>query len=196
MPKNHLKLQAIGFACCLAFFSSGRAQDTISPEKRALINELLKVNQAEHNIQESMKLAFGIMEKNVSEMFSKSMPDQLDDQSVMKEGREHASEIAAKSTGRVHELMMKQISVPELIEQVIVPLYDKYYTESELKDLIAFYKTPTGQKSIAVQSQLMGEAMSKTMEYLGPKMEGITKQMSEEMLNELKKKRDGNNPKK
>jgi len=196
MPKNHFKLLAVAFAWCLAIASPGLSQAAISPQKRALINELLQVNQAEHNIQESMKLVFGLMEKNVSEMISKSIPDQLDDKDVSKEVRERAAELGAKSTARIHELLMKQVSVTDLIEQVLVPVYDKYYTESELKDLIAFYKTPTGQKSVTVQPQLTGDTMAKTMEYLGPKLEAITRQISEEMLNELKKSQEGNKSKK
>jgi uncharacterized protein len=196
MPKNHFKLQAIAFACCLAFASSGRAQDAISPEKRALIDDLLRVNRTEQNMQESMTAALGLMGKTMTEIISKSIPDQLDDKGASKEAREQAAEMTAKRMAGVHEMMMKQINVPELIEQVVVPLYDKYYTESELRDLIAFYKTPTGQKMITVQPQLTGEAMSRTMQYLMPKMEAVTKQISEEMLNELKKDQDGHKSKK
>jgi len=195
MPQNHFKVTGIAFACCLTLASTGRSQEPISPQKRALINELLQVNQAEHNIQESMKLVFGVMEKNVGDMISKSIPDQAD-KGVSKEAKELASEMAAKSVTRIHELLMKQISVTDLIEQVVVPAYDKYYSESEIRDLIAFYKTPTGQKSVAVQPQLTAEAMAKTMEYLGPKMGAITEQVEEEMLNDLKKGQDSRNPKK
>lgn len=38
-----------------------------------------------------------------------------------------------------------------------VDIYTGAFTEKELKDLIGFYKTPTGKKSLAVMPQLMQE---------------------------------------
>jgi len=39
----------------------------------------------------------------------------------------------------------KEVNLEELIEQM-APVYVKYYTDDELVQLIAFYKTPLGQK--------------------------------------------------
>ena len=38
-----------------------------------------------------------------------------------------------------------------------IPLYEKHFTEKELDDLIAFYRTPTGQKAIKELPALMQE---------------------------------------
>ncbi len=40
----------------------------------------------------------------------------------------------------------------------IVPLYDKYLSEEEIKGLIRFYQTPLGQKTVKVMPKLMAES--------------------------------------
>jgi len=50
-------------------------------------------------------------------------------------------------------------SVPQLVE-AMVPLYDRHFTESELDDLMAFYSTPTGRKTLVAVPALMQESMA------------------------------------
>ena len=49
-------------------------------------------------------------------------------------------------------------SSQELVE-MLTPVYRKHLTEQDLKDLIAFYQTPAGQKYAAVSPQIMAESM-------------------------------------
>lgn len=55
----------------------------------------------------------------------------------------------------------------KFVEDDMVDLYDKYFTASEINDFIAFYKSPTGQKSLttlpAIQKETMEIMMSKYM---------------------------------
>jgi len=49
--------------------------------------------------------------------------------------------------GEFWEEMSKEVTGKELIE-LVIPIYSKYYTDEELVNLIAFYKSPLGQKVI------------------------------------------------
>ncbi|MBV7440397.1 DUF2059 domain-containing protein [Weeksellaceae bacterium TAE3-ERU29] len=51
-----------------------------------------------------------------------------------------------------------KIDTNELIN-LIVPVYDKYYTEAEIDQLVKFYKTPIGQKVRKVTPQVSVESM-------------------------------------
>ncbi|MEN8929282.1 MAG: DUF2059 domain-containing protein [Flavobacteriales bacterium] len=53
---------------------------------------------------------------------------------------------------------MKEINPDDLINMVI-PVYEKYYTSAEITQLIAFYKTPIGQKTIAATPQITQDSM-------------------------------------
>jgi hypothetical protein len=43
------------------------------------------------------------------------------------------------------------------ILNLAVPVYDKYYSDDELKSLIQFYETPLGKKTISVMPKIMSE---------------------------------------
>ena len=45
------------------------------------------------------------------------------------------------------------------IVQQLIPVYDKYYSSEELREIIVFYKTPAGQKMIQVTPQIINEFM-------------------------------------
>ncbi|MES2893611.1 MAG: DUF2059 domain-containing protein [Bacteroidota bacterium] len=49
---------------------------------------------------------------------------------------------------------------PEALVDLIIPIYDKYYTEAEILELTAFYQTTVGKKIVAVSPMIMQESMS------------------------------------
>lgn len=54
--------------------------------------------------------------------------------------------------------LKKEIHSEEFIE-LIVPIYNKYFTHNEIKDIIKFYDTPTGKKMIMLLPMITHEAM-------------------------------------
>lgn len=56
------------------------------------------------------------------------------------------------------EEFRKEANMEEL-QNLIIPIYEKYYTEEELTQLIAFYESPLGRKLIQSLPQVMQESM-------------------------------------
>jgi len=52
----------------------------------------------------------------------------------------------------------KEVNSEELIN-LYIPIYDKYYTEEDLEDLVKFYKSPIGKKVTSIMPQMMNESM-------------------------------------
>ena len=48
--------------------------------------------------------------------------------------------------------------------KLAVPTYDKYFSDDELHQLMAFYETPLGKKTITVMPQLMTELMTNSQQ--------------------------------
>ena len=67
------------------------------------------------------------------------------------------------------EQLKSVLKVDEIIEQLI-PIYDRYYTEEDLKELVTFYKGPVGQKAISVTPQIMQEATQAMVKYFQEKI--------------------------
>ena len=49
---------------------------------------------------------------------------------------------------------------PEDLVALMVPIYDKYYTEEDIDQIIAFYNTPVGKKMISTTPMVMQESMA------------------------------------
>jgi hypothetical protein len=48
---------------------------------------------------------------------------------------------------------------PQSLVELIIPIYDKYLTHDEIKDIIKFYESPSGRKLIQVLPQITNESM-------------------------------------
>jgi uncharacterized protein len=78
-----------------------------------------------------------------------------------------------------------KIDFAGLMQEAYIRIYSKYFTESELEDLLAFHSTPTGRKSIEVMPDLMREGMEAGVRELAPKIDQV---MSEAMTEQEKKR--------
>ena len=55
---------------------------------------------------------------------------------------------------------IRQVVSAESLIDIIVPIYDRHFTHEEIKDVIAFYNTPTGQKFIFSMPSITSESMA------------------------------------
>ncbi|KMQ58704.1 hypothetical protein ACM46_22050 [Chryseobacterium angstadtii] len=74
----------------------------------------------------------------------------------------------------------------ERITELYIPIYAKYYTESDIDELIRFYKSPVGQKTISVLPAIMTESVE-----AGGKM---GKEIAMRVKEKLDKKAEYQNP--
>jgi hypothetical protein len=73
-----------------------------------------------------------------------------------------------------------KIDIGGLLREAQIVIFAKYFNEQELADLTAFYESATGRKSIEVMPQMMTEGMQAGAQYLGPVMEKVMAEVSEE----------------
>ncbi len=87
-------------------------------------------------------------------------------------------EISDRTLGVIDRELMalfsEKMSAPGgLIDQVI-PIYGKYFTHQEIRELLAFYQTPAGKKTILVLPKVVNESMMAGQRWgqsLGPEIE-------------------------
>jgi hypothetical protein len=63
----------------------------------------------------------------------------------------------------------------------VVRIYASYFTEQELKDALAFYKTPVGRKLIEHEPKILEQSMSETQAWANKLSEEIVVKMRAEM---------------
>lgn len=168
--RNTIKLAGLSLLLAGSFCTAAHAQDEIKPEKRALIKELYLTTKADKMAATFTNLILTQMERDLPKMLAE-LPEMSDLKS--KQSAE-AQKAILESTGRVYsrfkDLIPERINFAEVMERILYPIYDRFFTEEELKDLIAFYKSPTGQKSIDVMPQLMQDALQRSSEALNAKV--------------------------
>ena len=121
------------------------ATPKIDPQKEADIRHLMEVTGASNLATQVM----GNMEKNVRPLMTNALPPG--------DYREQLVELFFQKYHQKRD--------PNKIVDMAVPVYDKYYSDDEIKGLIQFYSTPLGKKALTVMPQLMGELQNAGSDY-------------------------------
>jgi len=170
---------------------NSNAQETIATEKRALIKKLLEVTETEkvaESITNSMLLQ---MEQGYPQMVSGMMNESgISKEEDREKFKKEIIESQQRFSKRFRELYFERVNLGEIIEEIYYPLYDKYFTESELKDLITFYETPSGKKWIKIMPEFTQESMQRSSEMLNPKIIQLLNEILQEERERLLKIRD------
>lgn len=171
--------------CCGAAF----AQDTISPQKKALILEYLELTGGKKAADDGFNLMLGMQEAQTEKLLT----SMIDDDKVLSSAeksklKKEMLASADRTSKRVRTFFTERIDFDEILRDTIVPIFDEHFTESELTDLTVFYRSPTGQKTISFMPKMMVAMITMATEKLIPKMEEFMKEVSESELALLKQK--------
>ncbi|TDD94948.1 DUF2059 domain-containing protein [Flavobacterium cellulosilyticum] len=134
--------------------------------------------------QESIKELFHVMQQDsiMDKTFSAMIPmmmNQMKSQDPMINNR---SEELMKATMQKAKAILKK-----LIDEDMVAVYDKYFSQKEINDYISFYKSKSGQKYIKVTPDISKDFMSIMMEKYMPEIQKMIQDKSEEIKNSEKK---------
>ena len=123
------------------------------PERIATL-ELLDTMQFEKTINQSIDCSI--------EMIKKMVPE-----------GDKTEEIIAK--------FFTQLFKMESMREKMVEIYSEIYTEEEIKDMTAFYKSKTGQKVLEKMPEIMQRSMELTQSRLGQNMDQLFIMLDEEL---------------
>jgi hypothetical protein len=147
--------------CALPLFAT---EPNPSKKQAELVEQLIVLTG-------TSKTSHAVLDYFVDEMYKQEV--------AQADGDPAALEDAKKDAARTRELMAN-LDIAKLQREISTRIYAKYLTESDLENLVAFYKTPAAQKYIAALPELSREAMQAGAEKLGPQLEAIMRQVREE----------------
>ncbi|NJN71557.1 MAG: DUF2059 domain-containing protein [Limnothrix sp. RL_2_0] len=145
---------------------------TMSEEKQALIEELRVITKRDENAIQVLDLMISQMQEQANVMSQSLFGDE-----ATPELNEVFNETFTRITDRMYELMQEQIDFVALQRDIDLQLYDEYFNEAELQDLIDFYQTPTGQKTAEIFPQLTQRSMELFGQQVTPTMIEIQQQV-------------------
>lgn len=191
MQKTTFKLLLLALMIAALGNVSAFAQQAVSTEKKALIDEFRRLISPQ-----DIKLAVNISAEDTQKNLS-SMVEQ--DKGLTEAQRQDLMKLVAEAMARLdkqfHDFFAGE-EITEVEEDAIYQVYDKNFNESELREMIAFYRTPTGRKyaafvpgAVTEVKQVFSEAVAmKLHDFIEPKIEAETEQLRQR-IKEMKAKK-------
>src|SRR5262245_49804686 len=128
-----------------AFLACSSITQAQTPSKRDLIIEFRKLTGAT-----TINGSLNFSSDGVRQMLSNIVSSDKELSDTQKQSlREDVEKATSRIERRVREFINNQTEMAKLSEEVIFHVYDTSFTEAELTEAIAFYRTPTGQKIAA-----------------------------------------------
>lgn len=170
-----------------AFSLAALAQDTLSPAKRKLIAELIVVTKMDKQMDEMTNVFLSSQDAMYAGIVRQLLEGRPGLTPKEKEALEKEMVDRFKTfVTKFKERLPAAVNYSEYIEQAVYPIYDKAFTEKELADLVAFYKSDTGQKVLVAMPQLVVEAMEVAQRVLVPRVVKMVEGIVAEELADLK----------
>ena len=173
----------------LSFAQQTSTETKISPEKQVLIKEYFEITGGRDAVNKNLDAVFANLNNNLPIIISAQIEQDSNLTATQKADLQKSMpEMAARMSKRFQEELNRELDFAKVVEEINYPLLDKFFTEAELKDLIAFYKSPTGQKAISLQPQIYTEATTRLNAVLIPAMQKVMKKVTDEETAERIKK--------
>jgi hypothetical protein len=165
-----------------AFAQNGAAKPAAaapSAASQASVRALLDAMHYRETITASNKL----MSDNVVSMLRAQVDNAVRNNPKLDDaGRKAEMAKLEKRLPKATAAMQAVLSDPKLVDELYneaLTLYARYFTAQEMDQLAAFYRTPTGQKTLNVMPQLTMEAAKMGQRVVGPRMQAALKQANE-----------------
>jgi hypothetical protein len=153
-----MKISRIIILClCLQIVASVSFCEELTQEKMNAVKELMSITGS---IQLAELLGNAVVQQ-MTNLLKKTNP-QIDSRALKILEEE------------VMTLMREETGEKGSFQQLIYPIYNKYLTLEEIRELIRFYKTPVGKRAISVLPKMMQESMQASQAWaqsLGPEIQ-------------------------
>ena len=177
---KHLTFVVFAFVF-LSLSSSLSAQSQMNAEKQKLISELVDVMKMDQQFPAMIDTMMKEMEKTFPLGFNAAVDGNPTLTAEQKSALKLSSgERYTAFSRKFRKRLTETIDYGKYIREAVFPLYDKFYTEQELKDLLAFYRTTTGQKLITTLPALMAESNKTATEKFVPMLVPILQELLKE----------------
>jgi len=152
--------------------SVGPPPKPITPEKQALIREFMRLLNASTNTEAIVSSFLERFLRNDGPMISQELLRDIPQEKLSKVEqmrlKSEADVAARRILARIRAEVPGRVNFGELLERVGMEMYGKHFSEEELKELIAFHKTPVAQKLLRLLPQITAETLPQVQEWVTP----------------------------
>lgn len=134
------------------------AADDLTPQKREDIKKLMAVTGSA-NMARQFGAAFSQQMFNAIKASKPDIPDRA----------------LAIMNDELIALFSEKLSAPGGLLDLVIPIYDRFFTHQDILDFLTFYESPAGRKAVTLMPQVLSESMAMGQrwgESLGPEIRG------------------------
>jgi hypothetical protein len=165
----------------LLLLAPGTAGAEIAESKRALVLELVRLAGPEKSSEQLAQAFLG----QIRALYPTLVEQVLEEERDL--GEEERAKLAThfadfeRFAQAFSTRFAARVDLAGLLESVYLPLYDERFSEPELRQIVDFYRTPAGRKTLAVMPELMQEGLDATVLLVQPRvMELVGEILAEE----------------
>lgn len=145
----------------------------VTPEARAAIKELLDVM----NTKENLTKTFAAMSQTLPPQMAQAMNQQIENNAALTpEQKTKVRSGMAEPFNAALKEAQGIVANPKLVDDTIDKMYGiyaKYYTVAEVKQLVAFYKSPLGNKTLTAMPQAINESLQAGVANFQPRIAAV-----------------------
>ena len=183
------KITLVVLLLTCAFFVQTSAQTVADAEKQAAVTELIGLMNSGIKASDIIAMVDAQTDESTRAIFNQTLEE---NKHFTAEERKTLEDLFFNGENnlqkRYQEKFLQKIDVDALTNEIINSIYEKHFTLAELKDLIFFYKSPTGQRMLKLTPVLMEDMLRMTSEKLVPKIMDVGKEIEAEMKREVAQK--------
>lgn len=176
--RHTVVLVAILSSLLVAF--PARGGESAKAAKAALIEEYIKVTEAERNLEESLRLAFDASDDQLRTSLGITEGDLAEMDAETKLEYEKSLSQQKELMRKILDRLIVRLDLKTFTREVNGPVLDRYFSADDLRAMIAFYKTPVGQKSIENEAKITIEKQTAMYKQLTPLMAEIVAEVQKE----------------
>jgi hypothetical protein len=171
---------------------SALAQQPAMTEKEELVTKFRRLTGADH-----VNLAINVSFEDIkADLIATVEKDKELTDGQKQELRKTAIEAYDRMDRQLKDFLNDQPKITKISEDAVYQIYDKSFTESELREMIAFFTTATGQKALPflrtlsaqVQTSFQSMLLPRVQEFITPKIKAEGEQLKQK-IQEVKTKK-------
>lgn len=149
----------------------------VPKEKIEYITKLFEATGVEQNVSSNIDGICMVLSGNLR----RSLYDQLHKENS---DTEACNKLASEQTDKIMEKFKKRLDIHSELFTIMASIYDKYFSEAELKSMWAFYESPVGKKFTTKLPEMSKESQQTLMDRVRTKIDAAL--LKERMHSELK----------
>jgi hypothetical protein len=157
----------------LAVLGAAGASAQEGPGKRELIAELIELTIDARTVDQMANLFLIQIRDSYPELVEQVMSTEpgLSPEDAARL-REHLLDFDAFAA-EFRAGFVERVDLAGVLAAAYTPLYDASFTEAELREIVAFYRSPAGRKTLAAMPALMQQGLESAIEEVEPRVTAL-----------------------